>query len=244
MSVLSAWRSAPPQPLWLIDPDRLPLSHYPQAAEAYLEAGGQWALIGGSFLAEADLAAWSQAARKAVPLPLVLFPGGPTQLSPSVDAVLFLFLASGRNPHYLIGAHVEAAPFLHRWGGEVIPTTYLLISQGGDLRTAHYITQTLPLPADKPELARATALAGYFLGQQVVYVDAGSGAKYPCPPELVSAIRESVPRPLLVGGGIRDPHTAESLIRAGATFVVIGTAAEKHPFSRQAWEEFFLVCTP
>lgn len=242
MTVLAAWSAAKPGPLWLIDPDRLPLGRYQAAAEAYLSAGGQWALVGTSFAAYADLHSWCCEANRLTPLPLVLFPGSLTQLSPAVAAVLFLFLASGRNPHYLIGAHVEAAPLLHRWQIEVIPTTYILT--GERPRAVHYITQTQPIPPDKPELLQATALAGQLLGQKVVYVDAGSGADAPCPPEGIAAIRAVCSGPLLVGGGIRDPETAAALLSAGATFTVIGTAAEKYPFSRQAWEAFFSVCIP
>lgn len=235
--ILSAWQSAPPQVLWLIDPDRLPVEAYPAAAEAYMAAGGQWALVGGSLLTHASLAAWCDVARRQVPLPLILFPGSPTQLASAVDALLFLFLASGRNPHYLIGAHIEAAPFLHQWGGEVIPTTYLLV--GTEIRTVHYISQTLPIPMDKPELAQATALAGAYLGQQVIYIDAGSGAPTPPSTDFIYAIREVLSLPILVGGGIRTPTAAYELLRAGASFVVIGTAAEKAVFSRSAWEEYF-----
>ncbi|MCX7606072.1 MAG: phosphoglycerol geranylgeranyltransferase [Bacteroidia bacterium] len=241
--VLSAWKETAPQPLWLIDPDKLSPDQYYAAAEAYLEAGGRWALVGGSFLAKADLHLWCETVRSQVPLPLVLFPGSVNQLSTAVDAVLFLFLASGRNPQYLIGSQVEAAPLLRRWGGEVIPTTYILIGDVPPLRTVHYITQTWPIPSDKPELVQATALAGLYLGQQVIYLDGGSGAPRPCPPEAVSAVRAISTCPILVGGGIQSPEAAEALFHAGATFVVIGTAAEKTLFSRRTWEEYFLLCT-
>ncbi len=244
MSVLSSWQSLPGgQPLWLIDPDKLPLDRYASAAEAYLTAGGRWALVGGSFMAQADLHAWCSEAQKRSPLPLVLFPGSPLQLTPAVEAVLFLFLASGRNPHYLIGAHVEAAPALYRWRLEVIPTTYILVGSPADLRTVHYMTQTFPIPLDKPELVQATALAGLFLGQKVVYLDAGSGASKGPSLEAVAAVRAVTTAPLLVGGGITRPEEAQALFAQGATFVVLGTAAEKSPFSRSAWEEFFAICS-
>ncbi|MCS7188814.1 MAG: geranylgeranylglyceryl/heptaprenylglyceryl phosphate synthase [Bacteroidia bacterium] len=241
--ILSTWRNASPQPLWLIDPDRLSITEYKKASEAYLEAGGRWALVGGSLLTSTDLPTWCALAKNESPLSLILFPGSTNQLCTSVEAVLLLFLASGRNPHYLIGAHVEAALFLHRWGGEVIPTTYILVGDVYALRAVHYITQTWPIPPDKPELIQATALAGLLLGQQVVYIDGGSGALHSCAPEAVAAVRAVTDAPILVGGGISSPEDAESLLQAGATFVVIGTAAEKKKFSRQTWEEFFLICT-
>lgn len=240
MKILEAWQKASPGPLWLIDPDRLSIESYARAAEAYLAAGGQWALVGGSFLSETTLHQWCTIARRQVPMPFVLFPGSPQQLTPAVDAVLLLFLASGRNPYYLIGAHVEAAPYLYRWGGEIIPTTYILT--GESIRTVHYISQTLPIPPDKPELAQATALAGWYLGQKLIYIDAGSGAPAPPPVSFIEAVKAVVPAPLLVGGGIRHPKDAEHLLLAGAQFVVIGTAAEKSLPDRTFWEEFFSLC--
>ncbi len=240
MRILDAWRKALPQPLWLIDPDKLPLERYQRAADAYQAAGGRWALVGGSFLSQSSLHEWCIEARRLSSLPLVLFPGSLYQLTSAVDAVLLLFLASGRNPHYLIGAHVEAAPFLYRWGGEVIPTTYILV--GDAVRTVHYISQTLPIPADKPELVQATALAGYYLGQKLTYIDAGSGASAPISTDIVAAVRAVVPHPILVGGGIRRPEEALPLFSAGATFIVVGTAAETAPQSRTFWDEFFSVC--
>lgn len=240
MTVLETWEKAAPQPLWLIDPDKLPLSRYQSAADAYQAAGGRWALVGGSFLSQANLHEWCTEARRLSPLPLVLFPGSLYQLTPAVDAVLLLFLASGRNPHYLIGAHVEAAPFLYRWGGEVIPTTYILV--GDTVRTVHYISQTLPIPADKPELVQATALAGHYLGQKLTYIDAGSGASAPTSAALIAAVRAVVSHPILVGGGIRRPEEALPLFSAGATFIVVGTAAETALHSRTFWNEFFSLC--
>lgn len=237
--IAQAWQAAKPQVLWLIDPDKMPLSTYAQAAEAYLLAGGRWALVGGSFLSQTPMHTWCQEARRLAPLPLILFPGSSTHLTPAVDAVLFLFLASGRNPQYLIGHQVEAAPHLYRWGLEVIPTTYLLVGSLAQPTAAHYITQTTPLPLDKPDLIQATALAGLLLGQRALYLDAGSGAPTPISPEVVQALRALTTAPILIGGGIQNPAQAQALLSAGASFVVIGSLAEKHLPDRYFWEEFF-----
>ncbi len=237
--IAQAWQTAKPQVLWLIDPDKLPLSAYPQAAEAYLAAGGRWALVGGSFLSQVPMHVWCEEARRLAPLPLILFPGSSAHLTPAVDAVLFLFLASGRNPQYLIGHQVEAAPHLYRWGLEVIPTTYLLLGSPAHLTAAHYITQTMSLPPDKLDLIEATALAGLFLGQRALYLDAGSGASSTVSPSVVQALRRLTRAPILVGGGIQTPAQAHALLSAGASFVVIGTLAEKSLPSLRFWEEFF-----
>jgi len=235
----AAWQKASPQPLWLIDPDKLPLEKYPILADAYQSAGGQWALVGGSFLSTITMHEWCQAATQRHPLSLVLFPGSAMHLTPVVQAVLFLFLASGRNPQYLITHHIEAAPHLHRWGLEVIPTTYLLLNTGGPSTAAHYITQTLALPAHKPELILAAAMAGLYLGQRLLYVDAGSGASSPPTLEVIHALRALTPYPILVGGGIQTPQQLSDLIQAGATFTVLGTLPEKYTPSRTFWEELF-----
>jgi putative glycerol-1-phosphate prenyltransferase len=57
--------------------------------------------------------------------PVVLFPGNPLHIEPSADAVLFLSLISGRNPEFLIGQHVIAAPLLKKSGlKSCLPATY------------------------------------------------------------------------------------------------------------------------
>jgi len=232
------WNAAAPQPLWLIDPDKLSPERYPSAAEAYMSAGGQWALVGGSFLSTTTMHEWCQAASARHPLPLILFPGSATHITPHVKAVLFLFLASGRNPQFLIAHHLEAAPHLHRWGLEVLPTTYLLIDTGS-VTAAHYMTQTFALPAHKPELILAAALAGLYLGQRLLYLDAGSGAATPLTLDAIHALRTLTPYPILVGGGIQNPSQVSALTTAGATFTVLGTLPEKHFPNRTFWEEFF-----
>ncbi len=234
----SQWNSVLPQPLWLIDPDKLPPERYASAAEAYRSAGGQWALVGGSFLSVTTMHEWCQAASARHPLPLILFPGSATHITPHVKAVLFLFLASGRNPQFLISHHIEAAPHLHRWGLEVLPTTYLLLDMGS-ITAAHYITQTFALPAHKPDLITAAALAGLYLGQRMLYLDAGSGAAASPTLEAIRALRSITHYPILVGGGIQNPTQVSDLIAAGATFTVLGTLPEKHIPSRTFWQEFF-----
>ena len=119
-------------------------------------------------------------------LPVVLFPGSPEQVTEHADVLLFLSLVSGRNADLLIGRHVEAAPLIMVMDIETIATAYLLVGDG-PLTTAAYITQTLPIPSAKPELAVATASAAVLLGMQAIYLDAGSGAANSIPTEVVSA---------------------------------------------------------
>jgi putative glycerol-1-phosphate prenyltransferase len=184
--------------------------------------------VGGSLLTSAAFDRCVQLVKSLSDRPVVLFPGSPSQLSAHADAVLFLSLISGRNPELLIGHHVTAAPSIKALGIEAIPTGYLLVD-GGKPTTVSYVSQTIPLPHDKPGIAAATALAGSYLGLRTIYMDTGSGALRTVSPEMIRAVREQVDLPIIVGGGIRDRGTARVLCDAGADILVVGTAFEKDP---------------
>lgn len=212
----------------LVDPDRQDPADLPAIIRHAEDAGTDIFLVGGSLLTRDRLDQTLSAIREATNLPLLLFPGSSLQLSPKADALLFLSLISGRNPDLLIGQHVQAAPLLQEMDLEVLPTGYMLVD-GGAPTSASYVSQTLPLPADKPALAVATALAGRFLGMRWLYLDAGSGARQPVSFEMIRAVKEAARLPLLVGGGIRRPEQAALAARAGADIVVVGTAVEEDP---------------
>lgn len=158
--------------------------------------------------------------------PVVLFPGSVYQLSDRADALLLLSLISGRNPELLIGKHVEVAARIKSSGLETIPTGYLLVD-GGRPTSVSYISNTTPLPADKPPLAAATALAGELLGLRLIYMDAGSGAQHPVSGAVIRAVRQEVDLPIVVGGGIRSAGRARQSLLAGADVVVVGNGLEQ-----------------
>lgn len=186
-------------------------------------------LIGGSLITSMKLDFTINSIREASKnLPIVLFPGSVVQLTEKADAILFLSLISGRNPEFLIGQHVVAAPLLAEANLEVLPTGYMLVD-GGKITSVHYMSQSVPLPNDKPELAVATALAGFYLGLKYLYLEAGSGAEKPVSQKLISEVSERVPCPLIVGGGIDTFEKAKATWQAGADVVVIGNKAEKNP---------------
>jgi putative glycerol-1-phosphate prenyltransferase len=139
---------------------------------------------------------------------------------------LFLSLVSGRNPDLLIGQHVRAAPAIKAVGLEPIPTAYMLV-ESGTLTTIEYISDTKPIPRQKPDIALAHALAAEYMGMRLVYLDGGSGAKEPVPTEMIRACYEYITLPLIVGGGIRSGEAAQAAVQAGASFVVVGNALEK-----------------
>jgi phosphoglycerol geranylgeranyltransferase len=211
----------------LLDPDKIPAGEelYNWLNEIE-QSGATDILIGGSHLSKGNTEELVKNAKKQTSLPVVLFPGSPEQVTEHADVLLFLSLVSGRNADLLIGRHVEAAPLIMAMDIETIATAYLLVGDG-PLTTAAYITQTLPIPSAKPELAVATASAAVLLGMQAVYLDAGSGAANSIPTEVVSAVSNAVDVPIIVGGGIRDFEGMERVWAAGADLVVLGTVLEK-----------------
>ena len=184
-------------------------------------------LVGGSLLFN-PIEITITALKLGCKLPVFIFPGNLFQLSDRADGILFLSLISGRNPEFLIGNHVLAAPHLSRSGIEVIPTGYMLIGNG--LTTSvEYMSSTLPIPGDKMDIAVATAMAGEMLGLKSLYLEAGSGASHSVEPGMIRAIRKNISLPLIVGGGIRSAESTEELFSAGADMLVVGNAVEKDP---------------
>jgi geranylgeranylglyceryl phosphate synthase family protein len=218
-----------PGVLALLDPGRSDPEQAERLARAAQEVGAAGILIGGSFDGSHETHRIATAVRRAAPgLPVVLFPGSALQLTDQVDLILFLSLVSGRNPQYLIEEHVRAVPFLQRSPVPTLSTGYILID-GGRVTSVESVSQTRPLPADKPELAAAHARAARLIGMRAIYLDAGSGADRPVPPPVISACRACLDDPaalLFVGGGIRTPEAAAAARSAGADFVVIGTILE------------------
>jgi putative glycerol-1-phosphate prenyltransferase len=159
------------------------------------------------------------------PLPIVLFPGNPSQISDQADAILFLSLLSGRNPDYLIEQQVIAAPILKKTQLEIISTGYILIESGNETAVAR-VSKTKPLDRENLNLALATAQAGEMLGSKIIYLEAGSGANQAVPLEMIELVSRNIIVPLIVGGGIVSLQGIQKAYGAGADLVVIGTAFE------------------
>ena len=149
------------------------------------------------------------------------------QLNQYYDAILFMSLLSGRNPQYLIGEQVVAAPIINDLGIEVIPTGYLLFD-GGANSTVEFMSDTKPLPMNRPDIAVAHALAAEYLGKKLIYLEAGSGATHAIPLEIIQQVATETNVPLIVGGGIRTPEAARERVAAGASFIVTGTILEEN----------------
>lgn len=213
----------------LLDPDKLGSSDGFDRLLASIEhSPADFIFVGGSLLVEDAFDEAVRAIKARASKPIVLFPGDVNQIHPQADALLLLSVISGRNADLLIGKHVTAAPRIKAMGLETISTGYMLVESGA-LTTALYVSQTMPIPRSKPEIAAATALAGEMLGMQAMYLDAGSGAQKPVPPQMIQAVRNEVDLPMIVGGGIRSEIQAEAAWMAGADIVVMGTAFEQNP---------------
>ncbi len=182
--------------------------------------------VGGSLITRDRLEFTLQTIKANSDIPAILFPGSTLQISPKADAILFLSLISGRNPEMLIGTHVVAAPYIKEAGIEAISTGYILV-ESGKTTTALYMSNSLPIPRHKPEIAMCTAMAGDMLGMKLIYMDGGSGADQPVPEEMIRAVKQNISAPLIVGGGIRTPEQAEKTCMAGADIIVVGNATEK-----------------
>lgn len=212
----------------LIDPDKPDNSLLDEQLHALEEAAVPLVLFGGSLLTRFVLEEKIAYIRQRTSARIILFPGSVQQVSAQADAILFLSLISGRNPELLIGQHVLAAPMIRQSGLEALSTGYILID-GGKPTTASYMSASLPIPADKPDIAACTAMAGTMLGLRHIYLDAGSGAQNPVSTDVIKAVRKVVDVPLIVGGGIRDSDRAAETAAAGADVVVVGNITEKNP---------------
>lgn len=211
----------------LIDPDKYSREKLDGFIAQVRRNPPQLILVGGSLISN-PVEPVVTALKDGLNMPVILYPGNPNHLTPNVDAVLFLSMISGRNPDLLIGSHIIAAPYIRKHHIEPIPTGYMLID-GGSPTSVEYISQTRPIPADKTDIAAATAMAGEMLGLKMIYMDAGSGAINPVSPAMLKAVRASVSIPLMAGGGITSTEKLKYAFTNGADLVVVGNVLEKSP---------------
>jgi putative glycerol-1-phosphate prenyltransferase len=212
----------------LADPDKIAPSGMAPLARLCNDAGVDYLLVGGSLVVTHQLDACIQRFKAESDIPVILFPGSPAQVTPYADALLYLSLISGRNAELLIGQHVVSAPAVKASGLEVMSTGYMVID-GGVPTTVSYMSHAAPIPANKPDIALCTAWAGELLGKHLLYMDAGSGARYPVSEEMIRKVAGHTSVPLFIGGGIRTPEGAYAAAAAGATIVVVGNAIEQDP---------------
>lgn len=210
----------------LIDPDKVNKGQLDELVRLGQDAGVDYFFLGGSLVISNHLDECVKHIKGQSDIPVILFPGSPSQLSKYADALLYLSLISGRNPELLIGQHVISAPAVKQSGIEIMPTGYMVID-GGAPTTVSYISNAAPIPSDKNEIAMCTAMAGEMLGMKLIYMDAGSGARKPITEAMIEKVAGVIEAPLIIGGGITDPEKAYLNCKAGADVIVVGNAIEK-----------------
>ena len=209
----------------LIDPDKMKVGLVPSFILKVNQSIATHIFVGGSEVGELQTEALVIEIKKHTVLPVILFPGDINQVTDKADGILFLSLISGRNPDYLIGKHIDAVSKLRSSNLEIIPTGYILI-ENGKQTSVQRVSETKPLSRGDINKVQDTAKAGQFLGMQLIYLEAGSGATHPIEESMISKVKEGLNLPLIVGGGIRSLKQINTTYNSGADIVVIGTAFE------------------
>jgi len=208
----------------LVDPEKMTPPQAARVAENSKVSGTSAIMIGGStFVSQAHLDGVVKAIRRTVKIPIILFPNNITGISRYADAIWFMSLLNSVDPYFLIGAQILGAPLVKKYGLEPISMGYIIVGEGG---TAGIVGKAIPVPYNKPELAAAHALAGQYLGMHFIYLEGGSGAKNPVPPEMIRTVKHFIDIPLIVGGGIRTKEQALAAASAGADIIVTGNVIE------------------
>ncbi len=197
------------------------------------EMGASAILVGGSSaIDQLELAKIVTEIKARIKIPVILFPGNVTGVSPKADAILFSSLLNSENPYFITGAQALGAPAVKKYGIEPLPTAYVIVGEG---TAAWFIGRARGIPFHKSNLAVMYSLAAQYMGMRFVYLEAGSGASQNVPPEMVAAVRKHYEGTLIIGGGIRTPEIAGQIAKAGADIIVIGTMIEKDG----NWQEKF-----
>ena len=212
--------------LTLIDPEKVTTHQASKIVENSRSSGTSAIMIGGStFVSQSHLDEIIKTIKDTVKLPTILFPNNITGISQYADAIWFMSLLNSTDTYFVIGAQVLGAPLVKKYGLEPIPMGYVIVGEGG---TAGIMGKAIAVPYNKPELAAAHALAGQYLGMHFVYLEGGSGAKEPVPPEMIRAVKHFIDVPVLVGGGIRTKNQAFTVASAGADAIVTGNITESN----------------
>ena len=218
----------------LIDPEKITPQQASEIVENSNSSGTSAIMVGGStFISQTHLDDVVKAIKNTVKIPTILFPNNITGISRYADAIWFMSLLNSTDPYFLMGAQVLGAPLVKKYGLEPIPMGYVIVGEGG---TAGIVGKAIPIPYNKPELAAAHALAGQYLGMHFVYLEGGSGAKDPVPPEMIQTVKHYADIPIIVGGGIRTKGKALAAASAGADVIVTGNVIEGNDAGRKISE--------
>ena len=209
----------------LLDPDKLDLNSIDELISKINQSPATHIFVGGSSFDGSHMDEIIIRLKSKIKLPILLFPGNLSQISAEADGILFLMLLSGRNPDYLIEHQINAVPILEKTNLEIISTAYILIESGAETAVER-VSKTKPLPKNNIDYIAQTAKAGEFIGNKLIYLEAGSGAQNAVSLEIIKSVSARISVPLIVGGGIRSKKQIDEAYLAGADLVVIGTAFE------------------
>ena len=211
--------------LALLDPDKQDSREAGAIAKKIKEAGADAIMIGGSTgVTNENLSDTARCIKEESGLPTIHFPGGPGAISKDVDSIFFMSMVNSTDPFWIINAQAGAAAYIKKLGIETISLGYIIVEPGmkvGEVGKADAVK--------RDDIARAIgyALACEMLGMDLIYLEAGSGADKPVPPEMITAVKDAISVPLIVGGGIRTPEAAKAARLAGADAIVTGTFIER-----------------
>ncbi len=213
--------------LLLLDPDKLANQELGSIVNHAQDSGVDAFLVGSSLMTRDTFEKFLGETKRYAKVPVIIFPGSLFQISGQADAIFFLSVLASKNADLIVGNHVHAAPLIRQHDLETISTAYLLV-ESGKLTTAHFMSDSLPIPRDKAEIAAAFSMAAEMFGFKLIYLEAGSGALASVPKEMVQVVSKAVRTPVVVGGGIKSPETAYELASSGASFIVTGNFFERN----------------
>lgn len=209
----------------LLDPGKMRSERIGNIGAMAQKAGTSAIMLGGStHLSMESVDESVLALRKETSLPIILFPAAAATLSKHADALYFMSMLNSTDLRYVVGEQLKGAPFIKSFGLEPIPMGYIIVEPG---MAVGHVGKAALIPRDNPELAMRYCLMAQYFGMKLVYLEAGSGAAFPVPAEMVREVKESIEIPLIVGGGIRTPAQAKEIIGAGADIIVTGTVVEE-----------------
>jgi len=211
----------------LLDPDKTTINKLPSIVKRIESLKANFIFVGGSSVKNDITETFVKKIKSSTKISVILFPGDYSQITNYADGILFLSLLSGRNPEYLIEQQIKAVPYLKNATLEIIPTGYILID-GGTKSSVLKVSNTNPIPQTNIKLAVNTAVAGEYKGKQLIYLEAGSGAKNPVNYNLITKVKQQISIPLIVGGGIKSTKQIETAFNSGADIVVVGNAFENN----------------
>ncbi len=212
--------------LTLIDPDEQSPEEAKEMVEKAERAGTDGIMIGGSGVDQESTDKCGKAIEKSTDLPIIIFPGNISSITPHADAIFFMTMLNSRSRYWLSMAQAFGSFSVKKMGLEPIPMGYIILESSNKTSVEFYGDANV-IPREKHKITAAFSLAAQYMGMEVVYLEGGSGAEEPVPNKTIAAVDKSTDIKTIVGGGIRDAKTAKEKVMAGADIIVTGTVAEE-----------------